>query len=41
VFISEYPDSEAAQVVRDIASKVVDMVENGKARVPEVRGEEE
>jgi ATP-binding protein involved in chromosome partitioning len=41
IFLKEYPDSEAAQAIRDIVGKVIDIVENGKARIPEVKGEEE
>ena len=41
IFLQEYPDSEAAQAIRDIVGKVIDIVENGKARIPEVKGEEE
>ena len=40
VFILEHPDSEAAKAIREIASKVIDIVESGKARIPEVRSEE-
>ena len=35
-FFLEYPDSEAAHAFRDIAAKIVDIVEGGKARIPEV-----
>ena len=41
IFLKEYPDSEAAQAIMDIVGKVIDIVENGKARIPEVKGEEE
>ena len=41
VFLLEYPDSEAAQAIREIAAKVIDIVEGGKAGVPEVRESEE
>lgn len=40
VFITEYPDSEAAQAIRDIASKVIDIVEGGKAKIPVVKEED-
>ncbi len=41
IFLQEYPDSEAAQMIGEIVEKVIDIVENGKARIPEVKSEEE
>ncbi|MEM1685735.1 MAG: Mrp/NBP35 family ATP-binding protein [Acidilobaceae archaeon] len=37
IFFLEYPDSEAAVVFREIAKRVIDIVENGKAVIPEIR----
>ncbi len=34
MFFLEYPDSEAAQAFLEIADKIIDIVENGKAKVP-------
>ncbi|MCX8195705.1 MAG: Mrp/NBP35 family ATP-binding protein [Acidilobaceae archaeon] len=39
-FFLEYPDSEAAQAFREIAARIVDIVEGGKAIIPEIPEEE-
>lgn len=39
IFFLEYPDSEAAQTFRDIAKKILETVEEGKAKIPEIKEE--
>jgi len=34
MFFLEYPDSEAAKSFLEVADRIIDIVENGKARVP-------